>query len=603
MNTNSEGKTDIRSGQKPKYKILYSLLIVLVFIGLAPLATVAWKLVDINKEALKTFQQQSQLLLASSIANRIDSIIEGNETRIRFIADSVGSSIAERGLGRFSASQVERKLSHFLPEEEGGGEEDLKMLSYIHSTGKLIEVSTLELYEGNDVINNTRQQLLKRFASTEYGADQNGVLISDPIFPDSTRKMMLLFSYPVQISGRGVGIISALLSLDQAWLQVFRESQKLGYTIFALDLKGNLIAHSELNPLFEKVAMTDLGIVRNYLESQGRIKETSSYSVNVEGKVERFLGSYEVTENGWGIFIQVEEKKAYYPVREIIMNTSTWALGVIILAVIIAVVFAGRISRPINMLASSSQRFANGNFSARVPVKTKNEIGQLATTFNYMAEELQSYIEKLKKALNENNQLFLGTIRAMATAIDEKDPYTRGHSVRVNKYAVIIAKYMGLSEEEIKDIHVASLLHDVGKLVIDDAILKKPSPLTEEEYALMKQHPDKGANIMSPIKQMKKIIPGLRFHHEKKGGGGYPKNLQGDEIPLSARIIHVADTFDAMTTDRPYQKGMSFEQAVKRLNEMKGWDCDEGVVEAFNRAYGNDEFEPEGASQEAASLK
>jgi HD-GYP domain-containing protein (c-di-GMP phosphodiesterase class II) len=596
MTTNNEGKTDTRLGQKPKYKILYSLLIVLVFIGLAPLATVAWKLVDINKEALKTFQQQSQLLLASSIAHHIDSIIQGNKAKVRFISDSIGSSIEEKGLRRFSASQVKKEMSHFLSE-------DLKMISYNHHSGRLIEVSTSELYEGDEVIDNARQISINRMVGTGNETGLSDVLISDPILPDFSRKMMFLFSCPVQISGRKAGIVSTLVSLDEAWQQVFRESEKMGYTVFALDLKGNLLARSEESQLFRKVNISDFGIVRNYLESKGRIKETSSYSINVDGKVERYLGSYEVTKNGWGIFIQVEEWKAYYPIREIITSTSTWALGVIILAVIIAVIFAGRISQPINMLASSSQKFAGGNFSARVPVKTKNEIGQLAATFNYMAEELQNYIERLKKALNENNQLFLGTIRVMATAIDEKDPYTRGHSVRVNKYAVIIAKYMGLSEEEIKDIHVSSLLHDVGKIVIDDAILKKPSPLTDEEYALMKQHAEKGANIMSHIKQMEKIIPGMRYHHEKKGGGGYPDDLKGEEIPLSARIIHVADTFDAMTTDRPYQKGMSFEQALKRLNEMKGWDCDEGVVEAFNRAYRNDEFKPEETAQEASSLK
>ncbi len=597
MTTNSKEKTETRSSQKPKYKILYSLLLVLMFIGLAPLATVAWKLLDINKEALKTFQQQSQLILASSIAHQIESIIRGNESKVRFIADSIGSSLKERGLERFPASLIREEMSRFLSNE------DLKMMSCSHYSGKLVEVSVSDLYQGDEIINNVRQLSSNLLLGTEGEIDPSEVYISDPILPDFTEEIMFLFSCPVRISHKTVGVISALVSLDEAWQQVFHESEKMGYTVFALDLKGNLLARSRQSHHFEEINMSDLGIVKNYLESKRRIKETSSYSVNLNGREERYLGSYEVTENGWGIFIQVEEKKAYYQVREIITSTSTWALGVIILAVIIAVVFAGRISRPINMLASSSQKFAGGDFSARVSVKTQNEIGQLATTFNYMAEELQLYIGRLKKALDENNQLFLGTIRAMATAIDEKDPYTRGHSVRVNKYAVIIAKYMDLSEEEIKDIHVSSLLHDVGKIVIDDAILKKPSPLTDEEYALMKQHAEKGANIMSHIKQMQKIIPGMRYHHEKKGGGGYPDNLKGEEIPLSARIIHVADTFDAMTTDRPYQKGMSFEQALKHLNEMKGWDSDERVVEAFNRAYRNNEFKPDESGKKAPSLK
>ncbi len=595
-------KIDKELGQKAKYKILYSIIILLLFVGLIPLATVAWKLIDINKEALKTFQQQSQLFLASSIAQSLDSIIDKDKGKLRFIAESIAFTVAEKRFRSIPRSFLKKELQHFLAKDGDEKSKDFLMFSFNLPSGRLIEVSNKEIYEENEIIKKERQHLIDYLSEREFQEAQDDVVVSDPIFPDSS-EMMLLLSYPVTVSGKKYGIISALDTLEEAWLEMFRESQKMGYTTFALDSSGNLIAHSDRGKLFRRGSMKDLGIVRNFLKSKGRSKETSSYLVNVNGKSERFLGSYEVTKNGWGIFIQVEEKKAYYPIREIIINTTTWALGVIIFAVIIGIIFAGRISQPINMLASSSQKFASGDFSARATVKTRNEIGQLSTTFNYMAEELQKYIEKLKKALSENNQLFLGTIRALATAIDEKDPYTRGHSVRVNKYAVIIAKYMGLSGDEIKDIHVASLLHDVGKIGIDDSILKKPSPLTDEEYSIMKQHPEKGANIMSPIKQMYNIIPGMRYHHEKKGGGGYPENLKGDEIPISARIIHVADTFDAMTTDRPYQEAMTFDQAVKRLNEMKGWDCDEKVLEAFNRAFQNGEFKPEEVSVEDSRLK
>ena len=196
----------------------------------------------------------------------------------------------------------------------------------------------------------------------------------------------------------------------------------------------------------------------------------------------------------------------------------------------------------------------------------------------------------VKQAAAENNELFLGTARALASAIDAKDPYTRGHSVRVNRYSVILARYHGLSETDIRDIHVASLLHDVGKIGVDDAILKKPGKLTPEEFEVMKLHTVIGANIMAPIRQMKRLLPGLRSHHERWTGEGYPDRLKGSDIPLMARIIAVADTFDAMTTERPYQKAVSFERALARLNELKGSGFDEHIVEAFNRAYLAGEF-------------
>jgi HD-GYP domain-containing protein (c-di-GMP phosphodiesterase class II) len=207
-----------------------------------------------------------------------------------------------------------------------------------------------------------------------------------------------------------------------------------------------------------------------------------------------------------------------------------------------------------------------------------------------MASELEEHIRRLKRAAAENKDLFEGTARALATAIDAKDPYTRGHSVRVNRYAVMLAGYCGLTEQQIADIHVSSLLHDVGKIGVDDNILKKPGLLTPAEFDIMKQHTVVGAAIMSPIHQMKNIIPGLRSHHERWAGGGYPDNLSGDDIPLMARIIAVADAFDAMTTDRPYQMGMTFEAAAARINELKGAAFDERIVAAFNRAFAAGEF-------------
>jgi len=143
---------------------------------------------------------------------------------------------------------------------------------------------------------------------------------------------------------------------------------------------------------------------------------------------------------------------------------------------------------------------------------------------------------------------------------------------------------MGLSQEEIEDIQVAALLHDVGKIGIEDRILKKPAALTEEEYAIMKTHPEKGAKIMAEIPQMKKYIPGMYYHHECIDGRGYPLGLKGDQIPLMARIISVADTFDAMTTNRPYQRAMSPEVAVQKIWSFAGTRYDPKVVAALESA-------------------
>jgi HD-GYP domain-containing protein (c-di-GMP phosphodiesterase class II) len=253
----------------------------------------------------------------------------------------------------------------------------------------------------------------------------------------------------------------------------------------------------------------------------------------------------------------------------------------ILVALGVGTFLAIRLASPIETLAMGAQAIAAGDFTRRIRVRTKNEIGQLANDFNTMAEHIQQYINELRRAAEENRMLFIGTVRALAEAIDGKDAYTRGHSERVMKYSVLIAQHMRMSDEEIEDIRIAGILHDVGKIGIDDKILKKPAALTDDEYKIMKQHPQIGAKIMSEIPQMKRYIPGMFYHHECLDGKGYPLGLRGDQIPMMARIISVADVFDAMTTNRPYQRAMDTEVAVERIRSFVGTRYDGQVVEAL----------------------
>jgi putative nucleotidyltransferase with HDIG domain len=209
-----------------------------------------------------------------------------------------------------------------------------------------------------------------------------------------------------------------------------------------------------------------------------------------------------------------------------------------------------------------------------------------------MAENIESLVRKLKHALRQNQELFLETIRTLAAAIDAKDPYTKGHSERVSSYSMAIARHLGLSFDDVFHVRIAAILHDVGKLGIEDGILNKPGGLTDEEYEVMRRHPDIGAQIMTPISKLKSIIPGIRNHHETWDGNGYPDKLKGDEIPLVARIIGVADTFDAMTTNRPYQKAMPLEHVAEKMRAMAGTRFDPTVVEAFSAAIAAGDLTP-----------
>jgi len=192
------------------------------------------------------------------------------------------------------------------------------------------------------------------------------------------------------------------------------------------------------------------------------------------------------------------------------------------------------------------------------------------------------------RLLQELHELFVESITALANAIDARDPYTRGHSQRVTEYSLRICRHLPLSQEEIDYIQYAALLHDIGKIHIRDDILHKPGKLSESEFEEMQKHPAYGAKIMEPVKRFRTILPYMFHHHEKFTGKGYPYHLKGEEIPLAARIIAVADAFDAMTSDRPYRKGFSQEDAIKELERNAGTQFDPMIVEIFIRILKED---------------
>lgn len=185
------------------------------------------------------------------------------------------------------------------------------------------------------------------------------------------------------------------------------------------------------------------------------------------------------------------------------------------------------------------------------------------------------------KLFRETESLFLGLIHAMVDALDARDTYTRGHSDRVARIAMRLAQELGLSHRECEDIHLAGLLHDVGKIGIRDNVLLKPDRLTDEEFAQIKTHPAIGHSILKHVSQLTSVLPGVLHHHESFDGKGYPDGLRSEQIPLPARIVAVADAYDAMTSDRPYRKAMPFEKAEATLRENSNKQWDGGVLEAF----------------------
>jgi len=219
-------------------------------------------------------------------------------------------------------------------------------------------------------------------------------------------------------------------------------------------------------------------------------------------------------------------------------------------------------------------------------VKRKNEWSDLAQTFSYMSSALQAYDQENKGLYASLEEGYLETILALANSIDSKDPYTRGHSQRVGDIAVEIGREMGLIGRQLKHLQYGGILHDIGKIGIPEAILCKQSRLNEEEMLVMRQHPSIGDNIVRPISFLATVRAAVRNHHERWDGTGYPDALRGEDIPLVARIVNCADTFDACTSTRPYQQALPLEQALAILERLRGNQLDPSVLDALRRVVG-----------------
>ena len=245
-----------------------------------------------------------------------------------------------------------------------------------------------------------------------------------------------------------------------------------------------------------------------------------------------------------------------------------------------------------------------------VPVKVKDKVIGVLQAINRAegvfteddVELFQLFSNQVAIALDnarlyeEIRETFFATAEALAEAIEKRDPYTGGHTKRVVNYCLVAAKYMNLTPEELEILKLSAILHDVGKIGVEDRILRKPGNLDDEEAKIMKMHPLLGAEIMRHIRQLKDLIPGMLHHHERPDGKGYPEGLKGRDIPIVARIISAADTYDAMTTNRPYRKGLSHQTAIDEIKKEAGAQFDKEVAEAFVKAFEAGEIEMKAAA-------
>ena len=559
--------------------ILYVILGVLLVISIVPMYFYSAQVEAINRDRLKT----NEMLLQNTVTRSLADDLSQHERSLHMMLANLSSAIQVASGGDIGETNIQSPELRALLENFVSSSDEIAYATLLNSDAKGISAGRI----APDAFLN--RELERAYAAARDGREYNGQALV--VGEGKSARTVFLVSYPVNYGQRFLGMIGSVVDL-QFLIRRLQEVAGGGLTPYVVDAQGRLVAAA--TPGFATGQdMKNLDIVRNFVDggNKAQLAETREFTVGAGSEHVEMLGTYSpVMSLNWAVVVQKPRNEAYRGVIEMQRTARLLALLAVLLSIGVSIFAARRITNPLQVLTQSSRALARGDFSQRVNLLSRTEIGELAHTFNTMSDELEHFVEDLKRAAEENRELFMGSIQMLAGAVDEKDPYTRGHSDRVTRYSLLIAKEMKQPESFLETLRISAQLHDVGKIGIEDHILKKPGALTEEEFEVMKTHTTKGANILRPVTQLAEMLPGIELHHEALDGRGYPYGLQGEQIPLLARVIAVADTFDALTTNRPYQQAHTPEQALQIIKNLAGKRLDPQAVEALLAVYGRGEI-------------
>lgn len=553
-----------------KLRLGHVLFLSLLLSGIIPLAISSTLLIRQNRGLL--VEQERRFLVNStvSLSEVVNSQLVALRRQVGQCGDSLLSVPGPLGAGqRLQEPWIPDYLATCL--ENGGEIQAVRILDPLGLGREMgpSRVSPLVDREMKTAFQQARAtgRLAYRFASSP--AEPPMVVLAVPVGGGGGSPPQLILEAAARIS---LGNTSLLMEGGE------------GAGALLVDVDGKTLWSNAVGQRFDE----DIRAARVFENASHNPESFARSFVSKEGGSEREVQMtvFRIEETGWSVAVVKPTEAALAAVDRMIYNTLLSSLVLVLLALVFAMAVSRRVGEPLSRLASNTHQIAAGNFDFRVKMSGLFfEMADLAENFNRMSATLESYVDQLKRAAATNRELFLGSIRAFAAAIDAKDPYTRGHSERVASLSRVIARAMGFEEEFQHRVWLGALLHDVGKIGVDDRILKKGELLTAEEFDQMKLHTVIGAEIMGRIEQLKEIVPAIRWHHEAWNGRGYPDSLKGEQIPLIARIVAVADTYDAVTTTRPYQQAYTPDFAVETIRKLVGARFDAKVVTAFLSAF------------------
>jgi putative nucleotidyltransferase with HDIG domain len=564
-----------------RVRILWLVLGALLLVSAFPIGLYHRQVLQLSQDKLVDTERVQQTDLTRSLTQEIQ-FFEANMSQqllsqrqilgLMNVSDNVEDPVAEPKVTRILQTFAENNPNTFL---------------YLSAVGKSRKGTVAS--QGNyraDQDPFVAKALQRAFV---WCMQQSGEFRSDPLALAPDDRPAFVVALPLKdIDGNFTGMLAAVVSLEPV-LRRLQDASVRERTVFIVDHSGHTVVHPDTKNFVPGTDLTNSDLVKQIrdLPQELRNTQTIRFKQQVKGRTVEMVGTFStMPELNWAVVAQrsLNEARDDAGVSELNRQALAFVTVVVLAAVLVGYFFAVGISGPIRGLAASTRAISRGEFHQRSAVRGASEISELAENFNKMAGDIEEYIERLKESAEENRELFVGSIRMLAAAIDEKDPYTRGHSGRVAKYSTLIGRELGLTAGDLDTLRISALLHDVGKIGVEDRVLKKPGALTAEEFELMKQHTVKGANIMRPVSQLKNMLPGIELHHEHMDGRGYPYGLTAPQIPLMARIIGVADTLDAMTTNRPYQSAMDLDYALGKIKALAGSKFDTIVVNALEAA-------------------
>ena len=564
--------------KRKKVSLIYFIVATLLMVGLVPLVLTGWFLSERSGNELRIVENRYQIQLVQEKARQMEMFGSKYSDLVSNI--SIALELTQN-LSVLTSPQTEQKLGSILQDDP----------SLIALYVKPATADSLSVFRSGIL---TKTQVDSISADTESALGNQKLAVTPPASVGQNGESVMTFAAPVRIGGANSATIVAIVSLREfAKSIVGKESatEEMLWSagrpiVFVVNQDGQAMFHPDPGLITARASLDNLKIVKEWQESNRQVQSALvPFTAEYKDEIHEMIGAYSTVSFGphlnFGVITMQDERTALASVGD--MRNKTWLISLTFacFALLIGLLGTRLLTSPLLRLVAAAQKIASGDFSSRVETRNITEIGTLGETFNVMSDKLEEHIASLAAAAKENRELFVGTVKALAAAIDGKDKYTRGHSERVARISVAIGRRMDLPADELETLRISALLHDVGKIAIDDNILKKPAALTDEEFLVMKTHPQKGFKIMSQIPAMKDFLPGMYMHHEMVNGKGYPQGLTGDEIPLQAKIVSVADTFDAMTIDRPYQKALLLDDALERITNFVGTRYDKAVVDAL----------------------